>query len=212
MPIRTESEKRHIKEQGKYESTLKRMRNTLVNNLDPIHVMSVEEQDEYLSLAGYIEGNFTNDGDKLLCAQSVKSSYEEHIQAGRYKKTFQGAYTTKQKLQIVTTNPTLTGKITADIYKNIKNNVFGPQHMVRMQSSLGSSAFPNGNFTKLRNTSRGAEGFLPCSAASTPYDRIERCIAIANAATDYFGCSLKANNLAFHMDPVKVITVLLQST
>jgi hypothetical protein len=56
--------------------------------------MFIEEQAEYLNLAGYTEGNFTDDIDKLLCAEAIKSSYEDHIQAGHYKKTFQGAYIT----------------------------------------------------------------------------------------------------------------------
>ena len=114
MPIRTESEQRQRKEKGKYESTLKRMRNTLVNNRDPIHVMSVEEQDEYLNLAGYIEGNFTNDIDKLICAQSVKSRFEDHIISGNFKKIFQEAYIKEHNFLIVKT-PILAGKIISDI-------------------------------------------------------------------------------------------------
>ena len=114
-PARTEIERRQRKEKGNYESTLKRMRNTLVNNLDPIHVMSVEEQDEYLNLAGYIEGkNFTNDIDKLICAQSVKSRFEDHIISGNFKKFFQEAYIKEHNFLIVKT-PILAGKIISDI-------------------------------------------------------------------------------------------------
>ena len=113
MPIRTESERRQIKQQVKYESTLKRIRNSLVNNLDPLHVMSVEEQDEYLNLAGYTEGSFTNDSDKLICAQSVKSRFEDHIKSGNFKKTFPEAYIKEHKLLIVKT-PILAGKIISD--------------------------------------------------------------------------------------------------
>ena len=114
MPIRTERERRQRKKKGNYESTLKRMRNTLVNNRDPIHVMSVEEQDEYLNLAGYIEGNFTNDIDKLICAQSVKSRFEDHIISGNFKKIFQEAYIKEHNFLIVKT-PILAGKIISDI-------------------------------------------------------------------------------------------------
>ena len=163
--------------------------------------MSIETQAQYLTLVvGYSEGNFTDENDKLPHAESVKECYDEHIKAGRFKKTFPEAFANHQR-RLILSSATLTGKITEDIYKNIKNNVFGSQHMVRMQSSLGSSAFTNGNFTKPRSISRGAEDLFP-SAASLSQRKMH-----APYSECHFGCSL-----TFHMDPVKVITVLLQST